>query len=52
MITLESLIVAANRQGASDLHLEPAMPPGSAARLRVGWRRALGRSRGWEEPEK
>ena len=38
MITLESLIVAANRQGASDLHLEPAMPP--AVRVRGALRAA------------
>ncbi len=33
-----------------DRRFEPAMPAGTAARLRAGWERALGRSRAWEEP--
>ncbi len=40
---------AIREQWQEDRRFEPAMPPGSAARLRAGWRRALDRSRGWEE---
>jgi glycerol kinase len=39
-------------QWREDRRFDPAMAPGTAARLRAGWRRALGRSRGWEEPGK
>ena len=38
-------------QWQEDRRFDPAMPPASAARLRARWRRALDRSRGWEEPE-
>jgi glycerol kinase len=37
-------------QWQEDRRFDPAMPAGTAARLRAGWQRALGRSRGWEEP--
>jgi glycerol kinase len=37
-------------QWQEDRRFDPAMPPGTAARLRARWQRALGRSRGWEEP--
>jgi glycerol kinase len=37
-------------QWREDRRFHPVMPPASAARLRDAWRRALGRSRGWEEP--
>jgi glycerol kinase len=38
-------------QWQEDRRFDPAMPPASAARLRARWRRALDRSRGWEEAE-
>ena len=37
-------------QWRQDRRFDPAMPSASAARLRAGWKRALGRSRSWELP--
>ena len=39
-------------QCPEDRRFDPAMSPGTAARLSARCQRALDRSRGWEEPEK
>ena len=38
-------------QWQEERRFDPAMPTAAAARLRSGWKRALDRSRGWEDPE-